>query len=348
MIPPLRRDRSLPSSGPAPRDRVPPLREPETPPAGASLASSRERDGSGAWKGLLLPALALALGAYSLGIALGRDHALDASTAGAPAADTDGDGLIDHVESILGTDELLPDTDGDGYSDYEEFARQSDPCGMLSVPGLAPVTAGLTARVDQSGLLHVILLLYLHGGSLAGVDLEFGFGLFGQAQELPPAVYLPSSTIAFEAPGLTTPGAVVMRLELLVPANLVISTGALSFYALTGAPFSPTPTIATTTNLVAGAGEVVMVQDDPGVSSTSGEADTVYKPLAPGGGIPPNWEPGKYCAQNSIVTGASGGFITKTVVSAQCKDADALCMPGCATLVGTNIDCLDGPSLLGG
>lgn len=35
--------------------------------------------------------------------------------------DTDGDGLSNYLESIYGTDPLLPDTDGDGLTDYQEL-----------------------------------------------------------------------------------------------------------------------------------------------------------------------------------------------------------------------------------
>lgn len=38
----------------------------------------------------------------------------------APAKDTDGDGLTDDEERVLGTDPTLPDTDGDGLTDREE------------------------------------------------------------------------------------------------------------------------------------------------------------------------------------------------------------------------------------
>ncbi len=49
-----------------------------------------------------------------------------------PAMDTDGDGLIDGFEYLIGTDPLLSDTDGDGISDGVEFPlaaiSTSDPC----------------------------------------------------------------------------------------------------------------------------------------------------------------------------------------------------------------------------
>jgi len=41
--------------------------------------------------------------------------------------DTDGDGLTDSEESLIGTDPLNPDTDGDGVSDGDEVAAGTDP-----------------------------------------------------------------------------------------------------------------------------------------------------------------------------------------------------------------------------
>jgi hypothetical protein len=41
--------------------------------------------------------------------------------------DSDGDGLSDDVEAVLGTDPLNPDTDGDGLSDGDEVLIGTDP-----------------------------------------------------------------------------------------------------------------------------------------------------------------------------------------------------------------------------
>jgi hypothetical protein len=41
--------------------------------------------------------------------------------------DTDGDGLLDSDEIILGTDPMKKDTDGDGVSDYDELINKTNP-----------------------------------------------------------------------------------------------------------------------------------------------------------------------------------------------------------------------------
>ncbi|WP_228517725.1 thrombospondin type 3 repeat-containing protein [Aliidiomarina indica] len=77
--------------------------------------------------------------------------------------DSDGDGLSDAEELLLGTDPFNPDTDGDGFSDYEEVMAGTDPLdpndfpvvdadgdGVVDTDDLCPDTAS-GALVDQFG-----------------------------------------------------------------------------------------------------------------------------------------------------------------------------------------------------
>ena len=50
--------------------------------------------------------------------------------------DSDGDGLSDEMEEIIGTDIHLPDTDFDGYTDYEEYLAGTDPLDYNDHPGM--------------------------------------------------------------------------------------------------------------------------------------------------------------------------------------------------------------------
>ncbi len=46
-----------------------------------------------------------------------------------PTTDSDGDGLVDELEALLGTDPQNADSDGDGFSDKEELENGYSPLG---------------------------------------------------------------------------------------------------------------------------------------------------------------------------------------------------------------------------
>jgi hypothetical protein len=58
------------------------------------------------------------------------------STAIGSAVDSDGDGLTDEQEMLLGTDPFNADTDGDGFPDGLEVALGSDPLDPRSIPDI--------------------------------------------------------------------------------------------------------------------------------------------------------------------------------------------------------------------
>lgn len=67
---------------------------------------------------------------------------------GAPVCrDSDGDGLCDDDELLLGTDSFNPDTDGDGYPDGLELALGSDPLNPANVPNINPSGYFLTPAI---------------------------------------------------------------------------------------------------------------------------------------------------------------------------------------------------------
>lgn len=80
-----------------------------------------------------MPAKALELEKKSLTISTqvqvaGQPLTLEAEVRYLPAdayVDSDGDGIVDYLEQLVGTDSKLADTDGDGLSDYQEYVKCS-------------------------------------------------------------------------------------------------------------------------------------------------------------------------------------------------------------------------------
>lgn len=70
----------------------------------------------------------------------------DARTSADAGRDTDGDGLPDATEALIGTDPNDSDTDGDGYSDGDEVRFQSDPKDPDSIP---EGCSDISAQADQ-------------------------------------------------------------------------------------------------------------------------------------------------------------------------------------------------------
>jgi len=64
--------------------------------------------------------------------------------------DTDGDGLNDGREILLGTDPNIIDTDGDGLSDADEVANNTDPFNPDAIPPAVELVTPLADSVDIS------------------------------------------------------------------------------------------------------------------------------------------------------------------------------------------------------
>ena len=88
------------------------------------LLARVRRDRTGRVAALALVALAGAGGSAWLSSGVGSVPATVAALAVPPSPDMDGDGLVNALESVLGTWYCHADTDGDGFSDLEEVARR--------------------------------------------------------------------------------------------------------------------------------------------------------------------------------------------------------------------------------
>jgi hypothetical protein len=75
-----------------------------------------------------------------------------------PWIDSDGDGLSDEQERIIGTDPLNPDTDGDGYPDGLEVALGSNPLDPKSIPDIRPpgIIVAPIIEIDNLTILYPV------------------------------------------------------------------------------------------------------------------------------------------------------------------------------------------------
>lgn len=70
--------------------------------------------------------------------------------------DSDGDGLPDTIEEMLGTDPFNQDTDGDGWSDYAEVMQGFDPLDPTDHPGIGGGTGSTYPDSDGDGLVDFL------------------------------------------------------------------------------------------------------------------------------------------------------------------------------------------------
>ena len=305
--------------------------------------------------------------ALVLGVALtgGRNQSLAA--AGIVNGDSDGDGLTDLQEIVLGTDVSDPDTDGDGFSDLLEAARQTDPLRATSAPtDDSPRTAMLAYVNDQQ--LTMSTLFYAPSGGLQGTEIDFGIAIDGLSVPISSALLLGSSTVRMNP---AAGGGTIFVMETVLGESWVHTFGSSAFYVVfeeegrepsvdvlqllslpgTGPdngsmpvvvrPESPPPGIGPPRTAVAGAAASGGAQPaDPSV---------VYRPLVADERIPTDWTVGQICYQEMSAVGASGVNVVLQVDSAACEDFDTYCSPSsCLATVGQLIEFVDPGAVIGG
>jgi len=264
-------------------------------------------------------------------------------------ADTDGDGLVDELELVLGTSPDFVDSDGDGYSDTEELARKSSPTNAGWVPAAGAVGVGMAASFD--GLfLHPVVALYVEDGDLSNKELKMGVLARGSIVHLPLSFFSANSTWT-EVAGAQA-GAKLFVFDPSIHKSYLMRTGSLSFFATLSV--NGKVVAADAINLLCKGGiPVQYFQTAPQGSGPPSYAlgqgtGGLYTPLS-GDSVPMDWTPGEVCAQSLVVVGVSGPIVTQEVVSAACQSGwDGYCDSGCAATTGTTVDILDPAALIGG
>ena len=277
-----------------------------------------------------------------------------------PALDTDGDGLTDVQEGVLGSSPNLVDTDGDGFSDVEEFARGSSPTASYGRPGAT--TNGLDLAMSGRGeddMIHALAAIYFTDGTTENKTLSFGVLFNGRLLYLPPQYWTTRSTITI-MPGHGAQDGVLL-VDLPITPDLIEGAGELTVFAMLGYQGSSQYDVASTTNFTYRSGVICLriatLSTAPsaslqgGTGATGGRTNDVHIPIPPGGEdeIPVDWVAGEICQQRSSVVASNGAVIVREVVEADCEtNWDSYCDPGCAGSIGATYESIDPVILIGG
>jgi hypothetical protein len=268
-----------------------------------------------------------------------------------PGSDTDGDGLINEIERMLGSDWRNLDSDGDGYWDAEEVARHSSPVDYGDVPSAGPMSIQVaTHAYDEQ--IHAYLVMYFPDGVLTGKVLEFGRYMRGTMAPYRVNPWNATSTHIYPS---YTYGALVVVLELVVNPISLHSARSMSIYATLAGP-NGIVVAASSVNLVSVQGRILQFDISnhlrtgrAGGPISVGDTGTAFFTYLSGGEPPGDWVSGSSCVQMVATVGVEGAVVTQEVEEAACESGfDGSCSPGgCAATVGTTIQTIDPLALIG-
>jgi hypothetical protein len=259
--------------------------------------------------------------------------------------DSDGDGLHDALELVMGLNSARFDTDGDGFGDGEEVARRTNPHRNTLFPSSAEISVSMDAYA-ANGRVHAMTAVYLPSGS--GVnprDIRFGVELGGQLR------LIPRNQLRGGEPASLIPlmcGASLVVFDPVLPEAVVQARGGISMFAVV--TVNGTVVAADALNVRASGGQLFERVDRFGPGGDATPVGSIYRPLTSGGpssGVTQN--PGQICAQKTAVLAVIGALVTEEVIEAECIDGwDAYCSPGCAATVGSTLKKIDPAALIGG
>jgi hypothetical protein len=265
--------------------------------------------------------------------------------------DTDGDGLPDDLELLLGSNPGLVDTDGDGYSDAEELARGSALNRVISQPTPQAVALSMHGYL-RANWIHALTAIYLDDGDLHSRTFEMGVRIGDQLVPIPLQSFRGGNVVCVLSGA--APGSCVLVVDPVVSSGSVCQLGSMSMYATLA--YQGQNIAAAALNLRAVDGEFFehVITRFREASATTNFAfgsgiKGVYKPLTAGPGPQPiQSTPGQICAQTTVVVGVMGAVVTEEVVAADCVPGwDAHCSGGCAATIGSTVKFIDPGALVG-
>lgn len=265
--------------------------------------------------------------------------------------DSDGDGLHDELEVVMGTNPNRNDTDGDGFGDGEEVARGSNARRKQIVPAEGGGASVSMDAYSRTGQVHALTTIYLPPGLQRTRSFRFGIELNDQLINLPLGTLRGGeSPRVLSLPG----GGRLMVFDPVVPQSFALARGGLAMFVTVSS--NGHYVAADSMSLAVTDGELFerVKLDLNGLVSTSLQSGMtqggVFRPLsANGGGSSASQSAGRICAQSTMVLGVIGALVTEEVVDAACVEGwDAHCTPGCAATIGMTVKSIDAAALIGG
>jgi hypothetical protein len=302
--------------------------------------------------GLLAPVGLILTAGILLVLDVGRSSNLSATVANDP--DSDGDGLTDRQEFVLGTLIFSVDSDQDGYPDAEELARKTSPIFSQSFPENPGLCVGLTAHGERDGL-HAVIAIYLPTGDYQNLDVRVGTVVGHRLLFVPQPTFLANSTIGFST--AHDPSAAVALIDFRFDRDWVLVPGHLTMFVTVARASTGKVIAADAMDLFNMGGIPTLAVPDPsqyhailaGRERTTGPG-TIYRPLMGiGDDVPTGWAADQICYQTSQAVAVNGAMITSEVVTAECESGwDGSCAPDCHSFVGTTYTSVDPVILVGG
>ena len=305
---------------------------------------------SGKTGALALATLTLAAGSGLWASHVGGTPSLAAAVNGANSADSDGDGLVNVLESTLGTWSCHADTDGDGFSDLEEVARKSNPLNIHDFPTLSEPSVAMAA-FQLGGQVHVATLVYAPDGNLHTKRLRFGARVGDHVLGVPLAAMRGGAPIQVRSGHAA--GSRIAVLDPVVHSNTVLARRGMSLFATLAQQGAYLD--ADACNLASIQGALYQMISIPGPVPNSPPQNgpgiglgNAYRPIDPTNQNPSNIT-GEICAQTTTVVRVVGAVVTQEVIAADCVPGwDTFCSPGCVNTVGNTIRSIDPAALIGG